>query len=213
MVEADEECETSLACRVVEMVRRLNIVLAGVGGQGIVSLANVLANAAVENNVNVIVAETHGLSQRGGSVIVHVRMGDVSAPLIPEGEGDIMIALDPIEAARYSHYRKSGAPVFMEEKITPPPLPDIVIPELENIVEALQEQGLKVHIIPAAKRAMELGNPLGANIYMLGAALGAGVFENMITVESVERAIRKVLRKPEKNIMLLHAALESRSIL
>ena len=185
----------------------LNVVLAGVGGQGIVSLANVIANAALENGVDAIVAETHGLSQRGGSVIVHVRLGSAEAPLIPEGMGDIMIALDPIEAARYSYYLARGAPVYMEENITPPPLPGVKVPSLEEIVEALTGSGFRVEGGPAVRRAKELGNPLGANVYMLGAAMRSGLFEGYLTPESVEKAIRRVLRRPEKNIRVFRAAL------
>lgn len=185
----------------------LNIVLTGVGGQGIVSLANVIANAALENSVDAIVAETHGLSQRGGSVIVHVRLGEAEAPLIPEGMGDIMIALDPIEAARYSYYLFRDAPIYMEENITPPPLPGIKIPSLEEIIEALRRSGFKVEVVPAVRRARELGNPLGANVYMLGAAMRSGLFDGYLTPESVEKAIRRVLKRPEKNIRVFRAAL------
>jgi len=186
----------------------LNVVLAGVGGQGIVSLANVIANAALEKGTGIIVAETHGLSQRGGSVIVHVRLGEAEAPLIPEGEGDVMLALDPLEAARYAHYLKPGALVFMEEKVTPPPLPGVKPPKTIEVAEALEDVGLRVVLVPAIRRAKELGNPLGANVYMLGAALSSGVFDGFIDVESVEAAIRRSLKKPEKNIAVLRAAIE-----
>ena len=191
--------------------RVLNLVLVGVGGQGIVSLANVIANAALENGTNVLVAETHGLSQRGGSVIVHVRLGEAEAPLIPEGEGDIMIALDPLEAARYARYLRLGAQIFMERKVTPPPLPGVKVPAMEEVKRALEKAGFNVNVVPAISEASRLGNPLGANVYMLGAAMSSGIFDGFITVESVERAIRRVLKKPEKNIMLLHAAFEALS--
>lgn len=185
----------------------LNVVLSGVGGQGIVSLANVIANAALHAGTNVIVAETHGLSQRGGSVIVHVRLGPAEAPLIPEGEGDVMLALDPLEAARYAHYLRRGALAFVEEKVTPPPLPGVKPPSTEEVVKSLEGAGLRVRVVPAIRRAQELGNPLGANVYMLGAAMASGVFEGYIGPEDVEASIRLVLKKPEKNIRLFRAAL------
>ncbi|MCE4627575.1 MAG: indolepyruvate oxidoreductase subunit beta [Desulfurococcales archaeon] len=189
------------------MGRVLNLVLAGVGGQGIVSLANVIANAALHRGTNVVVAETHGLSQRGGSVIVHVRLGDAEAPLIPVGEGDIMIALDPLEAARYAHYLKQGALAYVEQKVTPPPLPGVKPPSTEEVVRSLEEAGLRVRVVPAIRRAQELGNPLGANVYMLGAAMASGVFDGYLGPEDVEAAIKLVLKKPEKNIRLFRAAL------
>ncbi len=187
----------------------LNVVLAGVGGQGIVSLANVIANAALIAGTNVIVAETHGLSQRGGSVIVHVRLGDAEAPLIPEGGGDIMISLDPLEAARYAHYVKKNGIIYMEEQITPPPLPNVKIPPLNDIINDLASKGFQVKVVSAIRRAKELGNPLGANIYMLGAAMSSGLFDGYIAPENVEEAIRRVLRKPELNIKVFRAAYRS----
>ena len=187
--------------------RTLNLVLAGIGGQGIVSLANVIANAALINGVNSLVAETHGLSQRGGSVIVHVRLGEAEAPLIPVGGGDAMIALDPLEAARYSHYLHRGAKIIMEETVTPPPLPRVEVPSLEEVKKALEEAGLQVVVVPAVREAKRLGNPLGANVYMLGAAMREGLLDGFLTPESVEEAIRRTLRRPEKNVKVFRSAL------
>ncbi len=189
-------------------MKALNIVLSGVGGQGIISLANVLANAVTRSGNNVIVAETHGLSQRGGSVIVHVRLGDVEAPLIPPGAGDFMISLDPLEAARYSNYLKPGSKLLIEENITPPPLPGVEIPSLQQVVEYLKTAGFNPLIVPAVVEASRLGNPLGANMFMLGVAFGQGLLDGFVEQEHIEEAIRNLLRKPEKNIQVFRKGIE-----
>ncbi len=189
-------------------MKSLNIVLSGVGGQGIISLANVLANAVTRSGNNVIVAETHGLSQRGGSVIVHVRLGDVEAPLIPPGAGDFMISLDPLEAARYSKYLKPGSKLLIEENITPPPLPGVEIPSLQQVVEYLKTAGFNPLIVPAVVEASRLGNPLGANMFMLGVTFGQGLLDGFVEQEHIEEAIRNLLRKPEKNIQVFRKGVE-----
>ena len=79
------------------------IFLAGVGGQGILSVTDILCNAAVDMGFRVHGSETHGMSQRGGSVFSNVRFGDVYSPLIMERDSDVIIAFEPTEALRYAH--------------------------------------------------------------------------------------------------------------
>ncbi len=189
-------------------MKAMNYVLTGIGGQGIISLANVMANAALKSGTNVIVAETHGLSQRGGSVIVHVRMGDVEAPLIPRHGGDIMVSLEPIEAARYADYLRKGSLVLVEKEVIPPALPNVRVPKLEDILDYLKSQGLKPIVVPAVELAEKNGNPLGANMFMLGVLVGLGFNTDYFTRESVEAAIREILRKPEKNIRVFRAGIQ-----
>ncbi|MEM0331318.1 MAG: 2-oxoacid:acceptor oxidoreductase family protein, partial [Archaeoglobaceae archaeon] len=80
----------------------LNILVVGVGGQGALTTAHLIARSAMKAGLNVLVAETHGMAQRGGSVEVHVRIGDVHSPLIPDCGADIVLALEPSEALRYA---------------------------------------------------------------------------------------------------------------
>ena len=85
------------------MKGKINVVLTGVGGQGVITAANILGKAAVKANVNVFVSEVHGMAQRGGTVNCTVRMGNVSGPLVPTGSADVIISTEPIEALRYIH--------------------------------------------------------------------------------------------------------------
>jgi len=182
---------------------KIDVVLVGIGGQGIISLARVIADAVNSNGRNVIVSETHGLSQRGGSVIVHVRLGDVEAPLIAEGDGDVMIALEPIEAARYASYLRQGSTIVMNDELIPPPLPNVKVPDLGEIVKSLETAGLKPVIIPAVKLAEEAGIPQGVNMVLLGASIGLGLLGDYVSLDDAEDAVRRVLRSPERNIMAL----------
>jgi len=186
----------------------VNLVLAGVGGQGIITMATVLADAAIRAGSRGLVAETHGLSQRGGTVIVHVRLGEAEAPLIMRGTGNAMLALDAIEALRYLEYLRPGAPVIVDKRITPPPLPNIRVPRLDEVLGALREAGVQVYPVNAVVEAQELGNPRAANIYVLGYALALHGFGGHVTLEALEEAIRARLRSPETNIRVLRKGYE-----
>lgn len=80
------------------MKKKINIALTGVGGQGVVTAANILGKAAVKTGINVFVSEVHGMAQRGGTVNCTVRFGDVSGPLIPNGSADAILSMEPSEA-------------------------------------------------------------------------------------------------------------------
>ena len=172
-----------------------NIVVAGVGGQGIITTARILAEAALIEGRNVLVAETHGLSQRGGSVVVHVRVGDVEAPLIPPGMGDLLIGLEAIEAARYASLLAPGASVVMNEDIQPPALPRVKTPSLGELLGALKAAGLRVHSINAVEEAVKLGDARSANTLLLGYATGLGLLEGVAAQESLEEAVARVIRR------------------
>ena len=147
----------------------LNIIVSGVGGQGVLSLAQLLGRTAVSSNINVLIAETHGLSQRGGSVIVHVRLGnDVVAPLIPEGEGHILVALELIEAARYSPMLAKDSVAIVNDKIIRPSLPNAKMPPKEELIETLRKNAGKLYTLPASEIAAKGGNPIGANVVVFG---------------------------------------------
>lgn len=146
----------------------LNIVVVGVGGQGILSLSRMIGEAALAHGWDVRVAETHGLSQRGGSVIVHVRVGrEVVAPTISEGEADLMLALELIEAARYAHYLRQGSFAVVNDKVIRPSLPGTKVPKLEDLKKTI-EGVAEVRYISASKTAIEMGNPVGANMVVFG---------------------------------------------
>jgi indolepyruvate ferredoxin oxidoreductase beta subunit len=146
----------------------LNVVVVGVGGQGILSLSRMIGEASLSQGWDVRVAETHGLSQRGGSVIVYVRIGkEVIAPTISEGEADLMLALELIEAARYSRYLRKGSFAIINDKVIKPSLPGTKVPPAEKLKEAIGKIAVAKYI-NASETAIALGNPVGANMVVFG---------------------------------------------
>jgi len=146
----------------------LNIVIVGVGGQGLLSIAQLIGWASLESELNVLIAETHGLSQRGGSVIVHVRLGDVTSPLIPTGRANIMLALEILEAARYIKYMRKDSLAIINRKLIKPNIPGVKVEGEENIVSTIRSRVRHAYFIDATAKALKEGNPVGANMVVLG---------------------------------------------
>ncbi len=172
-------------------VRELNVLITGVGGQGQLFLSRLIAEVFSRLDTPSLVAETHGLSQRGGSVVVHVRAGDsVRAPLIPRGEADVMLGMELIEIARYVDYLREGGVVLANEKLIVPPGQGARLKE-EEVLGYLRGRPIRLITVQSSKRAVELGAPLSANVHMFGAFVAlleaAGVVDAGVdaVVESV----------------------------
>lgn len=145
-----------------------DIILSGVGGQGILSIASVIGLAAIENNLYLKQAEVHGMSQRGGDVQSHLRLSSkpVSSDLIPYGKADLIISVEPMESLRYLPWlSKAGWLVTNSE-------PLINIPDYPPVEEILKEiRKIKNHkIIDADSVAREAGSSRSGNMVILGAA-------------------------------------------
>lgn len=147
---------------------KTNIILAGVGGQGILTIAAVLDTAALASNLNLKQSEVHGMSQRGGAVQSHVRISDqeIHSDLIPRGKADIIISVEPMEALRYLPFLKKDG--FLVTDSNPfENIPDYPNPEeLHNQIRLLPNSIL----IDAKQIAKDLGNSKATNIVILGAA-------------------------------------------
>jgi len=151
-----------------------NVLLTGVGGQGIITASSVLAEACRLAGWQVIKSEVHGMSQRGGSVISYVRLSPatpIHSPVIPEGAADLMLAFEPLEALRQINQMKPDAHVLVEETRIPPVTVSTggyLYPE--DCLARLRRSGRQVTVIAAYQRARELGEPRAANTIILGAA-------------------------------------------
>ena len=149
-----------------------NIVVTGVGGQGVLLAANAIGEAATATSYETRVGEIHGMSQRGGSVIAHVRYGDtVNGPMVPIGKADVIVALEPMEALRYAQYlREDGT--FLVDFETKDPFPvrygNERYPDEERLAAELRDRGELVRI-EAVDLAREAGHPMTANVVLLGA--------------------------------------------
>ncbi len=146
-----------------------NIVICGVGGQGIILASNVLCHTAFVEGFDVKKSEVHGMAQRGGSVITHVRIGDkVHSPLIEQGNSDIVLAFEKLEAMRYIHYlKKNGTAIVNDRRILPMSVLTGAASYPENIKTNLKQHG-EIYYVDAEKVAIELGNIRTVNIILLG---------------------------------------------
>jgi indolepyruvate ferredoxin oxidoreductase beta subunit len=178
-----------------------NVIMAGVGGQGNVMASRVMANMLSRQGYTVTIGETFGASQRGGSVMSHLRVSADStwSPQIPRGKAHIVIALEPVEAIRIlAAYGNREVTVLTN---TRPIHPVSVIagecryPGLEEIKETLNRLSAQVRMIEATDEAMRLGNPILSNIIMIGAVSSLDLlplpFEDFIAV--VEETFPKKL--------------------
>ncbi len=163
-----------------------DIILAGVGGQGILSIAATIGTAAIDAGLYLKQAEVHGMSQRGGDVQSHLRLSsnEIASDLIPAGQADIIIAIEPMESLRYlPMLSKDGWLVTNTE-------PFVNIPNYPEMDEVMKKiESLPQYIaMDAGKVAKEIGSPKSANIVILGAS---APFLDM-DVELLENAIRKI---------------------
>jgi indolepyruvate ferredoxin oxidoreductase beta subunit len=155
-----------------------NMIDCGVGGQGVVLMANIVGEACARSGLNVVSGELHGLSQRGGSVIAHQRIGkDVMSPLVPYGEADVILSLEPMEALRYISFLKEGGMVITNTKMDHPPLETQQVAKkqkesyvsYEEVLSRIRSTGARVIEIDANKLAQKAGNPQTVNVVMVGA--------------------------------------------
>ncbi len=171
------------------MKEKISIVLAGVGGQGVITAANILGKAAVKTKVNVFVSEVHGMAQRGGAVNCMIRFGNVSGPLVPTGTADAIISLEPSEALRNIQMSNKKTKIITD--ITPI-IPFTVstgedtYPNLELIFKEISTYS-KLYKIDATKIAKDAGAVITKNIVMLGALAAIDVlpFKPEVLLETI----------------------------
>ena len=149
---------------------RYDLIIAGVGGQGILSIATVIGRAAVQEGLHLKQSEVHGMAQRGGSVDTVVRFGEaVDFPVVDPGVADHLIAFELIEAARALRFLRPGGRLVVNKR-TVAPLPVLIgdLPAPEGLEEALMAEG--AIFLDAEALACEAGSPRSANVVLLGAA-------------------------------------------
>ncbi|ASI99050.1 indolepyruvate ferredoxin oxidoreductase subunit beta [Thermococcus celer] len=155
----------------------MNVIYCGVGGQGIVLMSNIVGEACARKGIHVVSGELHGLSQRSGSVIVHQRIGKGVSPLIPYGEADVILALEPMEALRYIYFLRPGGKVITNTRLIHHPYEteSFVKGKLDRyvtydeIIGKIKESGAELYEIDALKLAEEAGTALAQNVVLVGA--------------------------------------------
>ncbi len=146
----------------------MNILITGVGGQGTLLASRVLGKYALDNGLDCKLSEVHGMSQRGGSVITFVRIGEnICSPLIEEGGADIILAFEKLEALRYAHYLKErGFLLYSTQEIMPMPVVTGACKYPDDIEKRLPEKSMGIDALALAEQA---GNSKAANSVILGA--------------------------------------------
>ena len=147
-----------------------SIMIVGVGGQGSLLASKLLGRLLMDEGYDVKVSEVHGMSQRGGSVVTYVRYGEkVYSPIITEGEADIIISFEKLEAARYAKFlKKDGLVVVNTQQIDPMPVIIGAATYPESVLTELTDKGLNVEALDALSLAVEAGSPKAVNIVLMG---------------------------------------------
>lgn len=147
-----------------------NVIFAGVGGQGVLLIAELLALAAAAAGHDVKQTEVHGVSQRGGAVESHVRYGPkVWSPLIAPGQAQAIVGLEKLEALRFAHYvRPDGVIIVNDYEVLPASVGAAAAQYPHHAIEFLCRKGLNVVALPATKLAEDLSNARVANMILLG---------------------------------------------
>jgi len=144
----------------------------GVGGQGIILASDILGDVALTAGYDVKKTDTLGMAQRGGSVISHVRMAkQVYAPLIKEGEADMLVAFEKLEAARWGHFIRRGGLAIVNDQAMPPLAVSLGAgryPSDEEVKDILKRHGAHILFVDGTDKAKELGDIRTLNIFMLG---------------------------------------------
>ena len=175
----------------------VNIAIAGVGGQGVLTLAELLAKAALSEGLNVRVGEIHGMAQRGGHVVCTVRIGEnAKGPIIDAGAADLLVGFEPVETLREIHLVKKGGYVLMSSHVQYPvavSMGKAEYPDHKEIIASLKKFTDKIIEINAQEIAIEAGSPRALNMVMFGGIIGTNLVP--ISKDSAMQAIREAFPK------------------
>ena len=184
----------------------MNIMVVGVGGQGTLLTSRIIGKAALAKGYDVKLSEVHGMAQRGGSVVTFVRFGDkVFEPVVEEGEVDVLISFERLEAQRYAHFLKpNGVLIVNDTRIDPMTVVIGAASYPEGIIESLKERHT-VYTVDGGKVARELGNSKVLNSVVLGLAAKYIGFSEDEWLAVIEKTV------PQKTVEINKAAFRAGS--
>ena len=185
------------------MAETKNIMIVGVGGQGTLLTSRILGGITVEAGYDVKLSEVHGMAQRGGSVVTYVRYGEkVAEPIVEEGQADVLIAFERLEALRYAHFlKKDGVIIVNDQRIDPMPVVTGVAKYPDGIIEKLSKK-YRVVSVDAMDEAIKMGNSRVFNVIILGIAAKNMDFPKEQWIEVIKKTV------PQKTIDINVAAFE-----
>lgn len=167
-----------------------NIMIVGVGGQGTLLTSRILGGITVEAGYDVKLSEVHGMAQRGGSVVTFVRYGEkVAEPIVEEGQADVLIAFERLEALRYAHFvKKDGVIIVNDWRIDPITVVTGAAEYPDHIIEDLEKK-YKVLRVNAMEEAKKLGNAKAFNVVVLGMAAKHMDFDRDTWLKVIENTV------------------------
>ena len=185
---------------------RYNLILCGIGGQGIITLSEIVAAAAIEKDIKAIVTQERGLAQRGGSVKAQVRLGEVYSPMIPKHAAHGLLSLERQETWGYLDYVNADTLLAVSNTIVSSEEQVEDAEEAPRLVDIFADRLL---LVDAQTKAAELGQPRGVNMFMLGIIFGMdprlnGLISRSEMVDTIRKTIR---RSPAENIELFEAGM------
>ncbi len=174
-------------------MKNSNLLITGVGGQGIILVSDVISEAVLAAGYDVKKTDTLGMAQRGGSVVSHVRIGSrVWSPLIKEGEVDILLAFEKLEAARWIQFLRPGAIAIINNHALPPlsvNLGNELYPSDKQITNILKQRTDSIYFVDGTSRVKDLGNTRMLNMFMLGCVSSFLPLRVNIWKESISRRL------------------------
>ena len=181
-----------------------NIMIVGVGGQGTLLPSRILGGIIVDAGYDVKLSEVHGMAQRGGSVVTFVGYGEkVAEPIVEEGQADVLIAFERLEAKRYAHFlKKDGAIVVNDQRIDPITVVTGAAQYPENIIEDLEKEH-RVYRVDAMGEALKMGNSKVFNVIVLGVAAKHMDFSKEAWLEAIEKTVPPKTVEMNKKAFLL----------
>jgi indolepyruvate ferredoxin oxidoreductase beta subunit len=183
------------------IVNVFNILISGVGGQGVLLTSKIIAEAALLTGLDVKQSEVHGMAQRGGSVLSQVRFGDkVFSPIVSEGEADLLIGFEPLETARYLHFLKDDGAVIYNTRAIGTIGVSIAVEKYPADINTLIKDRIKT-VIPfdGTQLAVAAGDKRTLNLVLLGAALAFLPLKETVILEAIKNTVpKKVLEINQK---------------
>lgn len=169
-----------------------DIVIVGVGGQGVILLSDVIGRAAVKAGKPVRGAETHGMAQRGGSVVNHTRIGCSLGPMVASGSADVLLGLEPAEALRYGHFvAPTGTALVNIHPVRPVTVTagGAIYPPVEEILDHLGRRCRDLRAIDASRAARQAGTVQAMNVVMLGALSNFIPLQEQLLLEALKEVV------------------------
>jgi len=194
-------------------MKEFNIILCGVGGQGVLTLAAIIARAALNHGFEVRAAELHGLSQRFGSIETHLRFGKgIRSPLVRQASAHLVLALEPSEALRACRYANPETSFLLDKKpIISNTLYQLkqLYPPLDEILKRIKRFSEKIYLTDATQKAKAMASPVMANVYLLGKACQLGLLP--LEKSWLKEAIKEVVpeRHLKENLLIFEAGCET----